>query len=530
MATKVLRAPNRQIIRHYEYSNSNYDQYIFDCPNLLYISSYAFYNSSIPVLDLRNCTSLERIYGSAFKYCVKLTKIYFPKNLNFITNAAFSDCYSLSYVDIPNDSMLETVESYAFCACSITTFSIPSHMYRIGPGCFLFSQYMKEIKIIGSNSHFKVVDHILFNQNLDWIIYCPPAYESDHYKIPDSVVLIEPFAFAQSKIKRFTFPPHINFLFEGCFLYSAINEFVLNTDGKYLNISTNAFKQCTNLKIVDLSKCTLFHMIFDGAFTMCTSLTKVILPTQIDYIGVESFSYCTSLVDFIIPEDCRIQKIKSGCFFGDSSLTKFFISPFLVNFGGHCFSYTNLTYVTISKNNSCFMLINNTLFSTKKDAIFLFLFRSCPNVHTFKTSFPIHFFRETCFFGASTLTKIIIPETLTMIMSDAISHTSIVELILPPSIKTLSERCFAYNSKLQYISFSAPLDIIPKYCFEGCTRLRIINFNSFKFFRREVFKNCNQIECVYGGDKNRKELKKHLPHRVISTEKCAKIDGEILVY
>lgn len=78
---------------------------------------------------------LTTIGAYAFQYCTNLSSIAIPKSVTDIEGYAFH-CSSLASIDIPEDSELESIGSYAFVACKFPTITLPRRVTSIGNEVF----------------------------------------------------------------------------------------------------------------------------------------------------------------------------------------------------------------------------------------------------------------------------------------------------------------------------------------------------------------------------------------------------------
>ncbi len=84
------------------------------------IDPWAFYGlSSLESIDLSGCTNLTTISGAAFSDCYALKNITLPEGLKTISHDAFYMCYYLESITLPDS--LTTINSYAFQECSRLT-------------------------------------------------------------------------------------------------------------------------------------------------------------------------------------------------------------------------------------------------------------------------------------------------------------------------------------------------------------------------------------------------------------------------
>ena len=147
-------------------------------------------------------------------------------------------------------------------------------------------------------------------------------------------------------------------------------------------IPKNAFYECTNLKKITIPDSVT--SIGYGAFSGCSSLTSITIPDSVTSIGRDAFLKCSSLTSITIPDS--VTSIGSGAFSGCSSLETATIPAFAISY----FSETNLKTVVITSGKGI---------------------------------------RYNAFYGWTSLTSIVIPDSVTSIgewaFRDCTSLTSI---------------------------------------------------------------------------------------------------------
>ena len=87
-------------------------------------------------------------------------------------------------------------------------------------------------------------------------------------------------------------------------------------------IGGNVFKDCRNLKKINLSVCDKLEKIEYGSFSGCESLEEIKIPKNITSIGEKAFGGCVNLVKVDFSECDKLEKIGNGAFC-DCALFKF---------------------------------------------------------------------------------------------------------------------------------------------------------------------------------------------------------------
>lgn len=238
-----------------------------------------------------------------------------------IHNGAFSHCFSLTSVTIPNGVMSIGVNAFSGCTL-LTSVTIPNSVTTIGYGVFSGCYSLTKISVATGNKYFSVKDGVLYNKVGTILVSCPSA--NGEVAIPDGVTTIVDGAFFD------------------CYSLTSVTIPISVT-----SIGDSAFAGCSSLTSVTIPDGVT--SIGDSAFYGCPSLTSVTIPNSVTSIGIYAFSGCTSLTDVIIPDS--ITSIGSGMFFKCTSLTSMYIPYSVTTIGDLAFAdCTSLTSVTIPPN------------------------------------------------------------------------------------------------------------------------------------------------------------------------------------
>ncbi|KAL7718589.1 Leucine rich repeat protein bspa family [Entamoeba marina] len=101
-----------------------------------------------------------------------------------------------------------------------------------------------------------------------------------------------------------------------------------------------------------------------------------------------------------------------------------------------------------------------------------------------------------CFNSCISLQSIILPSSLTSIDIGCFeSCSSLTSIIIPLLLKSLSARCFSGCYQLKSINLPSTLEKIDSYCFEYCSSLTSINLPStLTTFAQYSFTGCDQLK------------------------------------
>ena len=224
------------------------------------------------------------IINYAFYQCINLTNVDLSKcnNLTTIGNYAFSNCDSLTSITLP--SSVTTIGNYAFYRSSLTSITIPSSVTSIGGNAFYSCKTLAEVYnlssldiVAGATTH----GYVGYNAG---IVVNGPRDESklvtidgvDYYKNSETDYMVLRLS---DKTKT-----------------------SITLDSRTTSIINYAFYQCINLTNVDLSKCNNLTTIGNDAFSGCSSLISIAVPSGLTSVAGGAFSSCKTLAEVYISD------------------------------------------------------------------------------------------------------------------------------------------------------------------------------------------------------------------------------------
>ena len=229
------------------------------------------------------------IGNNAFFNCSNIQSINIHKNVKSIGNNAFQNCAALSNMNFETGSKLNSIGDAAFYNCTaLTRIDIPENLKKIGVGAFSGSG----LKSITIPKNVASIENLAFSDcksllNVDFEdgsvldTIGEEAFKScvklTAIEIPDSVDTIDIYAF------------------DSCESLEAV-KLPENAD-----LGKGAFSGCSSIKSIAIPSGIL--SIEDYLFRNCTSLQSIELPADIAYVGEYSFDGCTALESIFIPSD-----------------------------------------------------------------------------------------------------------------------------------------------------------------------------------------------------------------------------------
>lgn len=217
---------------------------------------------------------------------VPLEEVVLSKNLKTIGPWAFSGCFELKSIDIP-ESVTE-IENGAFSGCySLKNFNVSQNTNF---GDRVFGDY-PWTSIPALSDDYNVW---LYDENAsDFFVWngCLFAYRGSSKTpvIPSGVCGIGDKVFENSDITGVTIPEGVRYINDG------------------------AFKNCTSLKNVKIPKSV--QKIGEYAFYECSSLSSVTFSVGLKSIENNAFGYCEALKKAVLPEGLeKLDGAFCGCY------------------------------------------------------------------------------------------------------------------------------------------------------------------------------------------------------------------------
>ena len=266
-------------------------------------------------------SSVTKIYAGAFSGCTDLTSITIREGVTEIGNAAFEDCTGLTSITIPS-SMTKIGES-AFSGCTgLTSITIPEGVTKIGSSAFSGCTGLTNISISESVT------------SIGWRAFggCT-GLVSIIVKSNNRVYKSSGNCLIERDTKTLIF---------GC------KTSVIPADGSVTSIEDYAFSGCTGLTNITIpSSVTEIGFV---AFSGCTGLTDITIPSSVTEIGPYAFSGCTGLTRITISEGVTV--IGGYAFEGCTGLTSITIPSSVTEIGDFAFGgCTGLTSITVDESN-----------------------------------------------------------------------------------------------------------------------------------------------------------------------------------
>ena len=356
-----------------------------------------------------------------------------------IGSYAFSDCGSLTSVDIP--SSVTSIGSYAFAGCSsLTSVDIPSSVTSIGDNVF-----GKCDSLFAYQTHNDLTATI--------------------FRVGNSLLLADASGKATYHI-----PPQITH--EG-------------KDYAVTSMGSGAFSYCSSLTSVDIPSSVT--SIGSYAFAGCSSLDSVVIPNSVTSIEYNAFQYCSSLASVVIPSS--VTSIGGNTFQYCSSLASVVIPSSVTSIGDFAFSgCSSFLAYRLKSDNTAYVY----------DAGDSILTANIPEKITYENKdYTVTSIGKDAFYGCSSLHSVTIGSGVQSIAASA--FTDFNGYIQPEKVIWLGN-----TPPEGYKNVNGTYNYVSNDLFSGLSNTKVYPFLSsmfekdgIKYVPNPSERTCDAIDCVY---------------------------------
>ena len=223
------------------------------------------------------------------------------------------------------------------------------------------------------------------------------------------------------------------------------------------------------------------RIICDLAFSFCSSLSEIVIPSSVTSIGDGAFSCCHSLSEIVIPSS--VTSIGDHAFSGCSSLKYISIPKSVIGLNGNPFVEWKGKLECLSPN---FVYEDDILFNKDKSRIISFRNQ---NVESYVIPSSVTSIGKGAFTGCYSLSEIVIPSSVTSIGDGAFSFCrSLSEIVIPSSVTSIGDWAFSNCDSLSEIVIPSSVTSIGDGAFSNCKFPNNLKQELISRFGGEIFR------------------------------------------
>lgn len=258
-----------------------------------------------------------------------------------------------------------------------------------------------------------------------------------------------------------------------------------------------AFSKCANLSSVTISEG--MSEVPAGAFSECTSLTSVIIPNGVTVLNGDAFFGCTSLENVTIPNS--VTTLENEVFARCTSLENITIPNSVTSIGSSVFSKcTSLKQVGISN---------------KLTRISDYMFSDCTSLTTVDIPSSVTTFGWSAFNNCTSINRINYAGNLSQwcaviglshINKDGVDvyvngNLLTGEIVIPDTVTKIMTSAFAYRTGITSVTIPSSVTKIESSAFFGCISLKRVNYaGTLADWCNMEFENENANPLSYAAD------------------------------
>ncbi|MDE6967314.1 MAG: leucine-rich repeat domain-containing protein, partial [Clostridia bacterium] len=374
---------------------------------------------------------------------ITIPATYKGKPVISIGEYAFEGCEKITGIVIPNS--ITAIEEGAFEGCiGFESFIIPNSVTTIGESAFAGCNSLESI-VIPDN-----VTHVGFS-----------AFEG--CTSLESITL--PFTGEEYGSEWST---HFSFIF-GARSYDFSNDYVPESlksvvlSNKFKTIEYRAFSNCSN--IVNITIPTNTTSIGNAAFYKCSSIANITIPNSTTTIGSSAFASCSNLTTIHLPDS--ITNVGNGAFSDCINLTNINIPNNLNNIGETVFyncnklqynDFDNALYLGNDQNPYLLLVkakstdITTCTINEKAKYILDGAFRNCRNLASINIPDNVTTLKYQAFGSCTNLSNVTMGNVITIESEAFTTCSKLTSINLPKSVTTISDTAFKRCNSITSIS------------------------------------------------------------------------------
>ncbi|MBR3795078.1 MAG: leucine-rich repeat protein [Clostridia bacterium] len=244
--------------------------------------------------------------------------------------------------------------------------------------------------------------------------------------------------------------------------------------------------------------------IDDCVFWSNKTITSIIIPDTVTYIGEEAFAYCSALTSVFIPGS--VTTLAAGAFHQCAALRNITIPDSVTSIGDSAFyGCESLTSISIpdsvtSLGNYAFSECSSLRTATLPDTFTIIpagLFYGCESLTSFTIPKRVTWICSEAFQGCNSLTSITIPHGVTDIGSYAFGWCmNLTSISIPNSVTYIGEFAFTYTRSLKSVTIPSSVTHLGQAAFLCSKLTSVVIPSSITHIREATFELCGMKSVV----------------------------------
>lgn len=441
------------------------------------------------------CTSIG---GIAFYWFTTLKTI----NLNNVTSLANQAFHSMDGLTTINLGNMTSIASGAFNSCN----------------------NISKYEVSETNTVYSSQDGVIFNKEKTALVLCPAKFtginKDKQYTIPDGVKTIESRAFSSSDLTTIILDDALSTIksaaFQGCAVSkldmrntsittiasnslletyslrelilpikatkvegalnkSGVKKITVPDGSKLTTLNASCFASLTSLTdFIFEGSCPNLTTVGNSAFSGCTALTSIQLPSSVKSIGSNAFYNCKTLTEFTLPSACT--SIGSQAFLKCANMRTFVIpdDTQLKTIGANVFEGSGIETISIPEGITS---IGNEAFKSCDVMTAITLPASLTTIDTeaFKFCYSLeHINVAEGNTSLSSIDGILLNKDKTMLKLFPPGKASDSFTLLPPSIETLDTKSFYFCQNLENLTLPNKVTTIKDRALYECSAMNTL--------------------------------------------------------
>ena len=235
--------------------------------------------------------------------------------------------------------------------------------------------------------------------------------------------------------------------------------------------------------------------IGDGAFSDCTGLQNIAIPSGVTSIGNYAFADCTGLQNIAIPSG--VTSIGDYAFAGCTGLQNMAIPAGVTDIGLGAFAgCTSLAEIKVDGGNKYFLGEKGVLFSKNKTTLVCYPAGKAGKEYSIPDGVTI--IDGYAFAGCNSLTAVTIPVGVTVIDAETFAEcTGLTSVTIPEGVTSVGDYAFADCTSLTSVTIPEGVTSVDDYAFAYCTSLTAAAMpGSVTMIGNNAFYGCTSLTDV----------------------------------